>query len=159
MPRLALMLWRRFLKVATRANIALYRATGGRIGGRARRIPVLLLTTTGRKSGKVRTMPLAYITDGDAYVVAASFVSFGKKPGWFYNLKGQPEASVQVKNARIDVIAHEALGSERERLWAMLLEAEPGFARFEAHSQQTIPVMILRPPKIALKQPLVIKSL
>jgi deazaflavin-dependent oxidoreductase (nitroreductase family) len=126
-------LWRRFLKIATAGNSKIYRLTGGRIGGKVRGVPVLLLTTTGRKSGKKRTMPLTYIMDGDDYVVAASFVGFGRKPGWFHNLMSHPAATIQVKHARIAVTAR------------LADEAEPGYQRFAAHSKEAIPIFVLRP--------------
>jgi deazaflavin-dependent oxidoreductase (nitroreductase family) len=138
-------LWRRFLKIATAVNIKIYRLTGGKVGGRVRGVPVLLLTTTGRKSGKKRTMPLTYIMDGDNYVVAASFVSFGRKPGWFHNLMSNPTASIQVKRTRLAVRARLADESEHQQLWAKLVEAEPGYGRFAEHSKEAIPILILRP--------------
>ena len=88
-------------------------------------------------------MPLAYIMDGENYIVAASFVSFGKKPGWLHNLTSHPEAIIEVKSTRIPVFAEQANETERERLWAMLLQAEPGYARFAARSQAPIPIIIL----------------
>jgi deazaflavin-dependent oxidoreductase (nitroreductase family) len=138
-------LWRRFLKIATAANSKIYLLTGGRIGGKVRGVPVLLLTTTERKSGKKRTMPLAYIMDGNDYVVAASFVGFGRKPGWFHNLMSHPAAAIQVKHIRIAVTARLADEVESQRLWANLLQAEPGYQRFAAHSKEAIPIFVLRP--------------
>src|SRR5689334_571117 len=75
----------------------LYRKSGGRIGGKMRGGDVLLLTTTGRKTGKQRTVPLIYIMDGSAYVLTASIGGAPKHPGWFFNLRNNPQAVIQVK--------------------------------------------------------------
>jgi F420H(2)-dependent quinone reductase len=126
---------------------ALYRWTGGRIGGRLGGVRFLLLTTVGRKSGTVYTTPLAYIDDedGDGYVVAATNAGFPRHPGWYHNLKGEPRATIQVGSRTMTVVAEEATGDARDRLWARLLAQIPGYAAYQERTDRVFPMMILRP--------------
>ena len=76
--------------------VFLYNVSGGRIGGKMDQVPVLLLTTTGRKTSKQRTLPLVYIMDGSAYVITASAGGADKHPGWFFNIRSNPQAVADV---------------------------------------------------------------
>src|SRR5262249_50410811 len=90
----------RLARLATAAHVALYRLSGGAIGGRAQHMPVLLLTTTGRKSGKEHTTPLVYLADGDDYVVIASNGGQAKLPNWWLNIREARQAHVELGRKR-----------------------------------------------------------
>src|SRR5690348_14832631 len=83
----------------------LYKLTNGRIGGSISGLGVLLLTTTGRKTGKVRTVPLGYIQDGDKYVIIASNAGQPTHPGWFFNVQNNPQVTLQIKGQVIKAAA------------------------------------------------------
>ena len=123
----------------------LYRLTGGRIGHRTPQGPVLLLTTTGRKSGQLRTTPLLYLADGDDYVVVASNGGRPNTPAWWHNLRARPEAEVQVGPRRVPVVAELAGPDERARLWPRLTEFYEGWAHYQTLTDREIPVVVLRP--------------
>lgn len=110
-------------------------------------LPILLLTTTGRKSGKQRTTPLAYVSDGDSYVVIASNGGQATHPGWFYNLQNQPQATIQVKSQMFGVVAKEATLEQREQLWAKVIKIEPAYQKYQQGLTRQIPVVILQPEK------------
>src|SRR6516225_8565674 len=96
------------LKAMVSVGVLLYRLTGGSIGGRVQSLPVLLLITTGRKSGKQRTVPLGFLRDGSDYVIISSNAGLPQNPAWFLNLKSHPEATIQVKRQHIQVKAETA---------------------------------------------------
>lgn len=123
----------------------LYRASSGRIGGKMGRVEVLLLTTTGRKSGKKRTLPLVYIMDGPAYVITASAGGADKNPGWFFNVRSNLQSLIQVREKQIKVTAEVAGPERRSELWARLVELAPNFAGYEKRTSREIPMVILRP--------------
>lgn len=125
--------------------IFLYKLTNGAIGGSMQGLPVLLLTTTGRKSGQPRTVPLGFLRDGSNYVIIASNGGRPRYPGWFFNLKSQPEATIQVKNAQIKVRAEQANPEKRRELWTRLLAISPGYGNYEKRTTREISVMILTP--------------
>jgi deazaflavin-dependent oxidoreductase (nitroreductase family) len=126
-------------------HVFLYRLTNGRLGGEIMGLPLLLLTTTGRKSGKERTVPLAYLKDGANYVITASNAGLPTHPAWFWNLTSNPQATIQVKDVRQAVVAEEAGPEERSRLWAQLIEVAPGYANYQKSTPREIPMVILRP--------------
>jgi len=134
-----------FWRVTGAFHTRLYRMTGGRIGHSAGRISNLLLTTTGRKSGAVRTVPLAYIPDGETFVVVASNGGADRHPAWWLNLKTDPRAVVEVGARRVEVTAREANPSERGRLWPRLKEDNPFYRQYEQITDRHIPVVILEP--------------
>jgi deazaflavin-dependent oxidoreductase (nitroreductase family) len=122
-----------------------YRLTGGRVGGRIGRLPVLLLTTTGRKSGEPRTQPLGYMHAGDGYAVIASKGGAAQHPFWYLNLRANPLAEVTVGRATRRVRARDAQGEERERLWRALADLYPGYDRYAQKTSRQIPVVVLEP--------------
>jgi deazaflavin-dependent oxidoreductase (nitroreductase family) len=124
-------------------HTSLYRATGGLIGGKLPGLPVLLLTTVGRKSGESRTSPLPYLQDDDRYVIVGSNNGGPRDPHWWLNLRTQPAASVQVMRERFAIQARLAVGPERERLWPLLVEFNPPFAQYQAKTEREIPVVVL----------------
>jgi deazaflavin-dependent oxidoreductase (nitroreductase family) len=125
----------------------LYRATGGRIGHSAPGMPtILLLDHVGAKSGKMRTSPLLYFRDGENVVIVASKGGFPKHPGWFYNLKANPDTKVQIGSERRLVHARVATPEERERLWPVALKMYRGYDEYQARSKgREIPLVVLEP--------------
>jgi len=111
-------------------------------GGHAN-TPTLLLTTTGRRSGKQLTMPLIYGMDGDRYVIVASKGGAPDHPAWYLNLQSTPHAQVQVIDQKFSVIAHTATGAERERLWKMMSLIYPPYPSYQARTEREIPVVVL----------------
>ena len=122
-----------------------YRISGGRLLGELVGMKVLLLTTTGAKSGAPRTTALTYLEDGDAYVVIGSFLGEPRHPGWVHNLRARPDAAVQIGARRIAVRAHEARGEERARLWERVVAVQPDYRQYESRTEREIPVVVLRP--------------
>ena len=133
------------LKVMVSVGVFLYRLTCGGIGGRIQSLPVLLLTTTGRISGKTRTVPLGFLRDGSAYVIIASNAGLPRNPAWFLNLKSHPEATIQVKKRQMQVKAETANPEKKRELWARLIEVAPGYANYQKRTTRDIPVVILQP--------------
>ncbi len=121
----------------------LYRLTGGKIGGRIGRLPVLLLTTTGRKSGQPRTQPLAYTKAGDGFAVIASKGGAPRHPLWYLNLRAHPLADVTVGRESRRVRARDAQGEERDRLWRALADLFPGYDGYARKTTRQIPVVVL----------------
>jgi deazaflavin-dependent oxidoreductase (nitroreductase family) len=122
------------------------RWSGGRLTltGILAGLPVVVLTTTGAKSGQPRTLPLAALQDGDRLVLVAS--AFGKPhhPGWYHNLKANPDAQVQIDGIAYTCRAFEAQGDERSRYWRQAVEMYPGFSRYEEKAKpRRIPLMVL----------------
>ena len=112
-------------KWVTKLHVAAYRATEGKIGGRLMNSPVLLLLTTGRKSGKERTTPLLFLRDGVNYIMVASNGGTAGDPAWWLNLQKDPEAIVEVGGRTLRVRAEEVKGEEKRRLWTRLVEMYP----------------------------------
>jgi deazaflavin-dependent oxidoreductase (nitroreductase family) len=132
-----------FWRTTGRVHTWLYQATGGRVGHSAGAIKNLLLTTTGRKTGERRTCPLAYMPDGDRYVIVASNGGSDRPPGWWFNLQKTPRATVQIGADVLDVTAADATGAERARLWPLLTTYNPFYAQYEQITDRTIPVVVL----------------
>ena len=135
---------RAFLIVVSRIHVALFRLTRGRIGARiGKGLPVLLLTTTGRKSGKRRTTPLLYVEDAGRYVVVASVGGAPKHPAWYLNLQTDPTATVEVGGRRLTARAETAGPEERARLWRALTAMYPTYDAYQAKTTREIPVVVL----------------
>ncbi len=128
-----------------RLHASLYRWTGGRIGSRLGGLPHLLLTTRGRRSAQPRTVPLAYMRDGDDYVLVASNGGADRPPAWWLNLEHAPEATIQVGRERFPVVAAAARGEDRERLWPLVKRYNRAYATYETLTEREIPVVVLRP--------------
>jgi F420H(2)-dependent quinone reductase len=128
-------------------QIYFYRLTGGKLGGRMAGIPVLLLTTTGRKSGKEHTTPLGCFESDGGYVIIASNGGAKSSPGWFYNLKSSPHATIEIGDQVLEVDAEIAGPDKRPRLWTRLIELSPGYANYQKRTTHEIPVVILHPAK------------
>ena len=135
----------RFMEFIWKIHPWVYRASGGRILGSIEGMPVLLLTTTGRKSGAPRTSPLLYLPQGESCVVIGSYAGEPRHPAWFLNLQTNPRAEVQVRDRRSPVVAREAEGEERERLWSEVVERETSYAEYQQRTTHRIPVVVLQP--------------
>ena len=136
---------RLLFKLVSAIHVFVYRLTGGKFGGEIRGFQLLLLTTTGRKTGEKRTIPLGYFAHDGGYVIIGSNAGSDSHPAWFRNLRGQPRATIQVKKRRFEVSAKTAQGDERRRLWARLMEVAPGYANYANRTSREIPLVILRP--------------
>jgi len=126
-----------------RIHRAVYRASGGRLGGRLAGRDMLLLTTTGRRSGEPRTTPLSYLTDAADFVVVASNNGAPGDPAWWLNLAADPAAKIQVGGRQYAVRAHRAEGEERTRLWPLLVAYNPPYATYAKRTTRPIPVVVL----------------
>ncbi len=125
----------------------LYRVSGGRLGHRVPGLaaPMLLLDHVGAKSGAKRTSPLLYIPDGDRIAIIASKGGYPKSPGWFHNLRANPETTVQIGTERRSVRARVTEGEERRRLWDRAVELYPTYGDYQLRTEREIPVVVLEP--------------
>ena len=122
---------------------ALYRSTAGMIGGWLGLMPVLLLTTTGRKTGEERTTPLTYLQDGDRVVLVASYGGDDRHPSWYLNLTANPQVKV-TRGSRTDTMtARTASPQEKAELWPQVVRRFPGYAAYQRNTQRDIPLVIL----------------
>jgi deazaflavin-dependent oxidoreductase (nitroreductase family) len=124
-----------------------FHANEGHVGGMFDGTPLLLLHHTGAKSGKSRINPLAYQSDDGRYVIFASKGGSPTNPDWYYNLKAQPNVAIEIGSDTIDVVASEASGEERARLFRTQAERVPQFAEYEQKAGRAIPVIVLTPTK------------
>jgi deazaflavin-dependent oxidoreductase (nitroreductase family) len=126
------------------AQVWIYRRTQGRRAGSVRGTPVLLLTTTGRKSGVNRTRPVGYLPDADQFVVCGSNGGADRSPAWALNLRSHPDATVEVGARTLSVAATEVTGAEYEDFWARYVAAYPAFARYRTKTRRHLPIFILQ---------------
>ena len=122
-----------------------FHANGGRVGGMFETMPLLLLHHTGAKSGKSLTNPLAYLSDNGRYVIFASAAGAPANPGWYHNLKANPNVTIEVGTDTIDAVASEATGEERERLYGAQAQRSPQFTEYAEKTDRVIPVIVLTP--------------
>ncbi|AQZ68776.1 AclJ [[Actinomadura] parvosata subsp. kistnae] len=120
-----------------------FRANEGRVGGMFEGAPLVLLTTTGAKSGKPVTTPVMYLADGDRYIVIASNAGADNHPAWYHNLRANPEATAEIGTETFQVKAEFVEGEERDQLYARMVAQAPGFAEYEAKTTRRIPVVAL----------------
>jgi deazaflavin-dependent oxidoreductase (nitroreductase family) len=124
-------------------HVRVYRETGGARGYHWRGAKILLLTTTGRKSGEERTTPLIHERDGDRWVVIASKGGAPDHPAWYKNLEADPEATIEVEDETVPVVATTAEADERARLWSLLTESWPAYDDYQGRTEREIPVVVL----------------
>lgn len=137
----------RLVELFWKVHPRLYQWTGGRLAGEMMNLPVLLLTTKGRRTGQPRTKALMYLPKGDAYVVIASYLGEPRHPAWWLNLQASSEASVQVGSQHIAVVAREAAGDEREQLWSAIVARQQDYAEYQKRTTRRIPVVVLEPKR------------
>ena len=131
------------IRLMGRSHLALYRLSGGRVLNRVAGMPVLLLTTTGRRTGRQRTTPLTYFEDGSDLVLIASNGGEDSPPRWWLNLRERPEATVTRRGRAQAVTARAASEEERARLWPRITGVHPGYAAYAARTTRPIPVVML----------------
>lgn len=137
--------WLAEVRRLSNVHLRRYLETDGAVGSTAQGAPILILTTTGRKSGEQRSTPLIYGEDAGRYVVVASLGGHPRNPHWYLNLVADPEAEVQVKVERFMVRARTASGEERSRLWALMTEIWPSYDGYQGRTSRQIPVVVLEP--------------
>ncbi|GLV59680.1 hypothetical protein KDH_65060 [Dictyobacter sp. S3.2.2.5] len=120
-----------------------FRSNGGKVGGPFEGAHMLLLTSTGAKSGQQRTTPLVYLPEGERMVIFASKAGAPTNPDWYHNLKANPEATVEVGTETVKVKATEVTGEERDRLYSTQSSINPGFAEYQQKTTRLIPVIAL----------------
>lgn len=120
-----------------------FHENGGVVGGQMKGMPVMLLTTTGAKTGRTLTRPLVYTRDGDKVVIVASFAGGPHNPPWYHNLRANPVATVEIGTEKYQARATETQGAERERLFERHAAAMPIFTDYKKKTTRRIPVLVL----------------
>jgi deazaflavin-dependent oxidoreductase (nitroreductase family) len=136
-------------RVIPAAHLAVFRASKGRLGSKLAGQKMLLLTTTGRRSGKRWTVPLLYVGDGEAFVVIGSNWGGPRQTQWYRNLLAEPRAEVQVRSRKVGVSAHVAEGEERARLWELVTQQYAGYRVYAERlgERREIPLVVLAPDR------------
>lgn len=125
-------------------HVRRYLETDGEVGFRWRRgAPILILTTTGRRTGQERLRPLIFGEEDGRYVVVASQGGAPRHPHWYLNLSADPNVRVQIKGDRFPARARTAVGEERDRLWRRMAEIWPPYDDYQRRTDRTIPVVVL----------------
>ncbi len=139
------------MRVIPAVHLAVYRLTNGRLSAKLAGQTMLLLTTTGRRSGRRRTVPLLCVADGEAMIVIGSNWGGNKHPQWVRNLNANPEARVQAGARKRQVTSHTATGEERARLWSLVTGQYPGYEAYARRlgGVREIPLVVLTPGKAA----------
>jgi deazaflavin-dependent oxidoreductase (nitroreductase family) len=122
-----------------------FRANEGKVGGMFQNASVLLLTSTGAKSGQARTTPVVYTRDDGRFVIIASKGGAPTNPAWYHNLRANPKATIEVGTEAIPVKATITEGPERDRLFDAMSRVMPGFADYQRNTKRVIPVVVLEP--------------
>jgi deazaflavin-dependent oxidoreductase (nitroreductase family) len=131
------------VRVLSELHHGVYSVSGGRIGRRIAGMPVLLLTTDGRRSGRPRTVPLTYFEDGDSIVLVASYGGRPRNPAWFENLLANPEVEVRIARERRRMRARRATSEERARLWPRVVATYDGYRVYQEKTDREIPLAVL----------------
>jgi F420H(2)-dependent quinone reductase len=133
----------KLVNLIPRTNVIVYRWSNGRFGGRMQALPVLILHTVGRKSGKPRQSPLLYIQDGEDYVVVGSRGGSDAPPAWWLNLQARPEATIEIKGTKRPVSARRATAEEKAAYWPRLTAGYRFYNDYQARTDREIPVIVL----------------
>ena len=120
-----------------------FRANAGKVGGNFEGAPMVILHTTGARTGEERVHPLVYQPVGDDIAIFASKGGAPDNPDWFHNLRAHPDVSVEIGTETLPMRARITDGDERDRIWSRQKELMPGFAEYEAKTSRTIPVIVL----------------
>jgi deazaflavin-dependent oxidoreductase (nitroreductase family) len=128
-----------------RDTVELYESSNGAEGNTMRGLPIIILTTVGNKSGKIRKTPLMRVEHDGEYLVVASLGGAPKNPVWYYNVVANPEVELQDGATKKTYVAHEASGEERDTWWARAVAAYPDYADYQTKTDRTIPVFVLTP--------------
>jgi deazaflavin-dependent oxidoreductase (nitroreductase family) len=122
-----------------------FRANGGKAGGMFEGMPLVLVHNVGAKSGNEYVTPLVYLADGDDVVIFASKGGAPENPGWYHNLKAEPNVSIEVGDRKLEALATEATGDERDRLYSAQEAVQPQFGEYATKTDRKIPVIVLSP--------------
>jgi deazaflavin-dependent oxidoreductase (nitroreductase family) len=133
------------LRAIGKLNVPIYRLSRGRLMNKVGKAPVLLLTSTGRRSGQPRTAPVLYLEDGEGVVVIGSNAGNEHAPAWSYNLKAHPDAQIEIGAKRRLVRARVAEGDERAELWQKMNAVYAGFEDYDERTARDISVFVLEP--------------
>ena len=133
------------LKYFSRAHIAVYQHTNGRLGAQLLWFPAALLTTTGRKSGQQRTTATLCLRDGQRVILPASFGGREGNPAWYLNLKTNPAVQVQVRDEHLTMTARDATDEERRRYWPVLIKMYPPYKGYRDATDRKIPLVVCEP--------------
>ncbi|MGQ0843883.1 MAG: nitroreductase family deazaflavin-dependent oxidoreductase [Sporichthyaceae bacterium] len=132
------------VKTVSKAHTFLFRRSSGRLGAKFRKAPTLLLTTTGRKSGKQHTVPLLYLADGETLVVVGSYAGDDRTPAWFLNLIANPAVEVERDARKVPMTAVLGSAEDKARLWPALVKMYPSYAAYQKKTSRDIPIALLR---------------
>ena len=132
-------------RLFARTHVAFYRLSGGALGGRMAGVPILLLTTVGRKSGRERTLPLLYLETDSGYALVASYGGSDRHPAWYLNLRANSEVEIQVGGKRLQVRAQTVAPQRRAELWPQLVAIYSDYDIYQARTDREIPVVELSP--------------
>jgi F420H(2)-dependent quinone reductase len=133
------------VRFLTALNVIIYRLSGGRLMSRFEGAPVCLVTMTGRKSGKRKTIALIYTPDDDRVLLVASLGGAPQHPVWYHNLKVDPEIEIQLGSARRAMVAREACADERRALWAKVVANYASFSAYQNRTAREIPIFVCAP--------------
>ncbi|OMC22254.1 nitroreductase [Mycobacterium colombiense] len=126
-------------------HVRAYRETGGETGYLWNGVPTLLLTVTGRRTGRTLTSALIFGRDGDDYLVVASMGGAPRHPSWYLNLQANPAAGIQVQADELAVVARTASAAEKPRLWKIMTDVWPNYDVYQSRTERDIPVVLLTP--------------
>jgi len=133
------------MKYFSRAHIAVYQRTNGKLGAKLLWFPAALLTTTGRKSGESRTTATLCLRDGEKVVLPASFGGRDGNPAWYLNLQANPDVQVQVRDEHLSMTARDATDAERRRYWPVLIKMYPPYKGYRDATDRVIPLVVCEP--------------
>lgn len=137
--------------VITTGNVQLLRISRGRLGNSFLGVPVLLLTTTGRKSGQPRTLPLYFMENGGRIILVASNAGTAHDPAWLLNIRAKPTVTVQVGGQTHTMMAREVSTEEQQQLWPRLIALFPSWEMMAERSRHTFRIVVLEPPAAPMK--------
>jgi deazaflavin-dependent oxidoreductase (nitroreductase family) len=126
-------------------HVRAYRESGGEVGYLWNGVPTLLLTATGRRTGRKLTSPLIFGRDGDDYLIVASMGGAPRHPSWYLNLKANPQAEIQVRDQTLAVVARTASAAEKSRVWRIMTDIWPNYDVYQSRTVRDIPVVVLSP--------------
>ena len=133
------------IKIASQTHQVFYRLLRGRVVGRLGRAQFLLLTTTGRKSGRPRTVPLLYLVDNGCYTLVGSYGGNPTDPAWLLNIRSNPQVSISLGNRGFSGTARIAAETERQRLWPEFISVFPNYNLYQSRTARCIPIIIVEP--------------
>ena len=136
---------KRVIRFFTALNVLLYRLSGGRLMNRMEGAPICLVTMTGRKSGKKKTIALMYTSHGQDVLLVASLGGAPANPVWYYNLKAQPQIEIHAGTVRRKMLAREATPEEKRALWPVVVANYPSFDAYQKRTTREIPLFICSP--------------